>query len=183
MAIFRAYAKVLEPDDPSMRIYEAGLRPCPGPPGLLLADVLRRTGGAFQTMIPLAPHFREDIREVAELTSDAELLAIAELTEVPVSLEHLRGLDPQTRIVIRAELRYEADEGARLRAKDRGPAVATIMVDGTVVAGEALPEPQPHEPAAADAASLWREDSQPAAEAARESPAGGEQASPAGRRR
>lgn len=147
MAIFRAYAKVLEPDDPSMRIYEAGLRPCPGPPGLLLADVLRRTGGAFQTMTPLAPDFREDIREVAELTSDAELLALAELTEVPVSLEHLRGLDPQTRIIIRAELHYEADEGARLgKAKDRGPAVATIMVDGTVVAGEALPEPPPHEP-------------------------------------
>jgi hypothetical protein len=33
---------------------------------------------------------REDIREVAELTSDEQLLRIAELPEVPVSLEHLR---------------------------------------------------------------------------------------------
>lgn len=97
MAIFRAYAKVLEPGDPSMRIYEAGLRPCPGQPGMPLADVLRRTGGVYATATPLLPRFRDAIREVAELTSDAELRAIADLTDAPVSLEHLRGLDPQTR--------------------------------------------------------------------------------------
>ena len=142
MAIFRAYAKVLEPDDPSMRIYEAGLRPCPGPPGLLLADVLRRTGGVFATTTPLPPRFRDDIREIAELTSDAELLAIANLTEIPVSLEHLRGLDPQTRIVIRMELHYESDERARLStAEERRPTVATIMPDGTVIAGDAFSGP------------------------------------------
>jgi len=143
MATFRAYAKVLEPDDPTIRIYQAGLPACPGPPGLLLADVLRRTGAAYHTTTPLTPHLRDDIREVAELTSDAELLAIAELAEVPVSLEHLRGLDPQTRIVIRAELHYEADEGARARkAAAHPPALATIMPDGTVIAGDAFPEPQ-----------------------------------------
>ncbi len=121
MAVFRAYAKVLEPGDPAMRIYEAGLRACPGPPGMELADVLRRTGGAYQTTTPLPPDFRDDIREVAELTSDPELLAIADLTEVPVTLDHLRGLDPRTRIVIRTELSYEAAESARLsRARERG---------------------------------------------------------------
>ncbi|MGH3173011.1 MAG: hypothetical protein ACRDPF_03990, partial [Streptosporangiaceae bacterium] len=114
MAIFRAYAKVLEPGDPAMRIYEAGLRTCPGQPGLLLADVLRRTGGVYETTTPLPPQLRDDIREVAELTSDPELLAIADLTEVPVPLDHLRGLDPQTRIIIRTELCCEADEGARV---------------------------------------------------------------------
>jgi hypothetical protein len=141
MAIFRAYAKVLEPDDPAMRVYEAGLRTCPGPPGLLLADVLRRTGGVYETTTPLLPRFRDDIREVAELTSDSELLAIADLTEVPVPLDHLRGLDPHTRIVIRAELCYEtAEEGARVSgARERRPAVATIMPDGTVFAGDVFP--------------------------------------------
>ena len=104
--------------------------------------MLRRTGGVYATTTPLLPHFRDDIREVAELTSDAELLAIAELTEVPVSLEHLRDLDPQTRIVIRSELHYEADEGARVsRAGDRRPALATVMPDGTVIAGDAFPGP------------------------------------------
>src|SRR5215469_16153696 len=142
MAIFRAYAKVLEPDDPALRIYEAGLSPCPGQPGLVLADVLQRTGGVYETTTPLPPEFRDDIREVAELTSDAELLGIADLTEVPVSLEHLRGLNPQTRIVIRTELRYEADEGARLsKGREHRPAVATIMPDGAVIAGDAFPAP------------------------------------------
>ena len=137
MAIFRAYAKVLEADDPAMRIYEAGLRTCPGQPGQALADVLRRTGGVYETTTPLVPQLRDDIREVAELTSDPELRAIADLTEVPVPLGHLRGLDPQTRIVIRAELRYEAGEGARVsRAMEHRQAIATIMPDGTVIAGD-----------------------------------------------
>jgi hypothetical protein len=142
MAIFRAYAKVLEPGDPAMRLHEAGLRGCPGQPGLLLADVVRQTGGVYETTTPLPPQLRDDIREVAELTSDAELLAIADLTEVPVSLDHLRGLDLQTRIIIIKELSYEADEGARVsRARERRPALATIMPDGTVIAGDAFPLP------------------------------------------
>lgn len=140
VAIFRAYAKVLEPGDPAMLIYEAGLRTCPGQPGLLLADLLQRTGGLYETTTPLTPRLREDIREVAELTSDLELLSIADLTAVPVALDHLRGLDPQTRIVITAELCYETNEGTRVsRAGERRPAVATIMPDGTVVAGDAFP--------------------------------------------
>lgn len=49
MAIFRAYAKVLEPSDPAMRIYKAGLRTCPGQPGLLLGELLRQTGGVYET--------------------------------------------------------------------------------------------------------------------------------------
>jgi hypothetical protein len=137
MAIFRAYAKVLEPSDPAVLIYQAGLRGCHGQPGLLLGDVLRRTDGVYQTTVSLSPSLRDEIREVAELTSDPGLLAIADLTEVPVPLEHLRGLDPQTRIVIRAELRYEADEGARVsRAREHQPALATIMPDGTVTGYE-----------------------------------------------
>lgn len=139
MAIFRAYAKVLEADDPAMRIYKAGFRTCPGEPGHLLGDVLRRTGGAYETTTPLSPSLRDEIREIAESTSDAELLAIADLPEVPVSLEHLRGLDPHARIIIRTELRYEADEGTRVsRTRERRPAVATIMPDGTVIAGDAF---------------------------------------------
>ncbi|HEU5393055.1 MAG TPA: hypothetical protein VFV73_44940 [Streptosporangiaceae bacterium] len=142
MATFLAYAKVLEPGDPAMLIYQAGLRTCPGQPGLLLADVLRRTAGVYETTASLPPQFRAEIREIAELTSDPELLAIADRTEVPVSLGHLRGLDPQTRIVIRTELCYEADEGARVsRARERRPALATIMPDGAVIAGDAFPAP------------------------------------------
>ena len=149
MATFRAYAKVLEPDDPTMRIYEAGLRACPGEPGMPLAEVLRRSGGVYQTTTPLMAHMRDDIREVAELTSDAELLKIAELTEVPVSLEHMRGLDPQTRIVIRSELSYEGDEASQVSAAARPRhALATVMPDGTVIPGDVRPlgRLDPHPP-------------------------------------
>ena len=142
MAVFRAFAKVLDAGDPSMLVYETGLRTCPGRPGLVLADVLQRSGGVYETTTPLIQRMRDDIHEVAELTSDPELLALADLSEVPVSLEHLRGLDPQTRIIIRSELCYEGDEGARVTAaRDRRPALATIMPDGTVLAGDAFPPP------------------------------------------
>ena len=140
MATFRVFAKVLEHDDPSMRIYEAGLRACAGEPGIPLADFLGRSGGVYLTTTPLGPQLRDDIREVAELTSDAELLKIAELTEVPVSLEHLRGLDLQTRIIIRSELHYEENEGTRVSAATRPRhALATVMPDGTVIPGDARP--------------------------------------------
>jgi hypothetical protein len=69
---------------------------------------------------------------VAELTADAELLAISEFSEVTVSLEHLRGIDPRTRVRIGAGLYYEGDEGPRIRP-DSGSAVATILPEGTVV--------------------------------------------------
>ena len=53
--------------------------------------------GAYETTTPLTAKFRGYIREVAELTADDELLRIAELPEVPVSLENCRQLDPQER--------------------------------------------------------------------------------------
>jgi hypothetical protein len=45
--------------------------------------------------------FRDCIRAVAKLTSDDELRRVAELPEVPVSLENCRQLDPQTWNLIR----------------------------------------------------------------------------------
>ena len=62
-------------------------------PGVVLGDVLQRTGGAYETTTHLTPKFREDIREIAKLTSDDQLRRIAELPEVPVSLKHLHHVD------------------------------------------------------------------------------------------
>ena len=113
MATFRTYAEVLRPDHPMMRNYKASLtwrpsryrpagldRDMRAEPGVVLADVLRRTGGIYATTIRLTPKFREDIREIAELTSDDELLRVSGLPDVPVSLEHLRHADRQTRILV-----------------------------------------------------------------------------------
>jgi hypothetical protein len=86
-------------------------------PGVVLADVLQRTGGVFETTTPMTPTFREGIREIAELASDDQLLRIAELAEVPVSLEHLRQVDPQTRLLIGYRLDVTAAECPRLRRR------------------------------------------------------------------
>jgi hypothetical protein len=139
MATFRTYAEALGPDHPVMKIHKATLA-CPpsryrraeinrdmrAEPGVVLGDVLQRTGGVYETTTRLTPEFREDIREIAEVTSDGQLLRIAELTEVPVSLEHLRHVDPQTRILIGYRLVVTPAESPRLRCRlvlPPGPAI------------------------------------------------------------
>jgi len=130
MATFRTYAEVLRPDHPMMRNYTRAMRARPSryrpaeldramraEPGVVLGDVLQRTGGAYETTTQLTPKSREDIREIAELTSDDELRAVSELPEVPVSLEHLRHVDPQTRIVVGYRLDVTPAESPRLRRR------------------------------------------------------------------
>jgi hypothetical protein len=130
MATFRTYAEILRLDHPMMKIRKATTTWRPSryrpaeieqamrtEPGVVLGDVLQRTGGAYETTTRLTPKFREDIREIAELTSDDELRSIAELPEVPVSLEHLRHADPQTRIVVGYRLDVTPAESPRLRRR------------------------------------------------------------------
>ena len=95
-----------------MKLYEMGT--LTRLPGELLGDILRRTGGVYEIEFPLTPDFRRDIREAAQLTADAELREIAERSAVPVSLEHLRQLDPLTRIVFGAQLWLTPAESERL---------------------------------------------------------------------
>jgi hypothetical protein len=97
-------------------------------PGVVLGDVLQQTGGAYETTTRLTPRFREDIREIAELTSDDHLLRIAELPEVPVSLEHLRHADPQIRIVVGYRLDVTPAESPRLRRRLAFPPDPRIML-------------------------------------------------------
>jgi hypothetical protein len=92
---------------------EQALRAEPG----VVGELLQRTGGAYEATTPLTLKFREDIREIAELISDDELLRIAKLPEVPVSLEHLRYVDPQTRIVVGYRLDVTPAESPRLRRR------------------------------------------------------------------
>ena len=130
MATFRTYAEVVRPDHPLMKNkarttswspsryrsaeIEQAMR---AEPDVVLGDVLRRTGGAYETTTRLMPKFREDIREIAELTADDELRRIAELAEVLVSLEHLRDMDPQTRILVGYRLDVTPAESPRLRRR------------------------------------------------------------------
>jgi hypothetical protein len=111
MATFRTSAEVLMPDHPWMKLGRRTNRPV----GVVLRDLLRQTGGVYATTTPLTEKFRGYVREVAELTSDEELLRIAELPEVPVSLEDCRQLDPLTRVVLISRLDVSPSETPRWR--------------------------------------------------------------------
>jgi hypothetical protein len=125
MATFRTSAEVLTPGHPWMKLgRRTNLLP-----GVVLADVLTRTGGAYETTTPLSEEFRGYLREVAELTSDDELLRIAELREVPVSLENCRQLDPQTRVVMLCRLDVSPAETPRWRRLPPGGAPAAPLSD------------------------------------------------------
>jgi hypothetical protein len=141
MATFRTYAEVLRPDHPMMKNYQRAItwrpsryRPAEieqdlrAEPGVVLGDVLDRTGGVYETTTRLTPKSRQDIREIAELTSDDELLRASELPEVPVSLEHLRLADPQTRILVGYRLDVTPAESPRLRRRLGLPPDPTITL-------------------------------------------------------
>jgi hypothetical protein len=120
MARFTTYAEILTPDHAQMKAYTAGIQK--NRPGLLLQGILERSGGAYETTTHISEKYREAIRKVAELTSDEKLLSVASLSEVVVSLEHLRHVDPQTtRIVLGWRLDYTAEESERLGLNHVGP--------------------------------------------------------------
>jgi hypothetical protein len=128
MATFTTSAEVLAPDHPLLkRGQQKGLSLA-----FVLADVLRRTGGAYQTTTPMTEKFRDCVRAVAKLTSDDELLRLAELPEVPVSLENCRQLDPQTRFVMVCRLDVSPAETPRWRRIRPGgtPAPPRSEIDG-----------------------------------------------------
>jgi hypothetical protein len=128
MATFSTYAEVLSPGHPLMKLARR-MRRTDQPPGVVLADVLRQTGGAYATTTPLTEVFRGYIREVAELTKDDELRRIAELPEVPVSLENCRQLDPQARVVMFCRLDVSPAETPRWRRIPPGGIPATPRSD------------------------------------------------------
>lgn len=135
MATFRTYAEVLTPDHPLMkpgRVIADG-----GGPGVVLADVLRQTGGVYEATTPMTEKLRDDIRAAAELTSDDQLRAIAELAEAPVSLDNCRQLDPQTRIAMFSRLDVSAAETQRWWriATGRIPTTRRSEIDDLLRAG------------------------------------------------
>ncbi len=111
MAVFSASAEVLAPAESPLKRGQGRLLPR----GFVLADVLRQVGGTYQATTVMSGKFRDCIRAVAALTSDEELLRIAELPEVPVPLGHCRQLDPQTRIAMVCRLEVSPAETPRWR--------------------------------------------------------------------
>jgi hypothetical protein len=112
MARFSTYAEVLTPDHLQWQAYKSGVKK--NPPGQALADVLERAGGAYEFQMEIPQEFRDKLHAVGELTGDEKLIETAGLSAVPISLEHLRGVDPQTRIVFGYKLDYTPEESERL---------------------------------------------------------------------
>jgi hypothetical protein len=116
VAEFSSYAEIVTPEHPLQKMYAAGISS--RPPGRRLSDILAETGGVYQMDLPIARKMRKDIRQVAELSSDKELLAIADRGTFPVSFEEFRGKDPETIIVYGHYLNYTEEEMMQLRSED-----------------------------------------------------------------
>lgn len=112
MASFGTFAEVVTADSITSVSYAAGVTK--NPPGVPIKEILKRTGGVYENKLELTKKFREQVRTVARLTGDEELMKIAELPEVTVSLEHLRNVDPETRIHVGYWLEYTPEEMERL---------------------------------------------------------------------
>lgn len=91
-----------------------GVEPDPSTAGLLLADVLAKTDGAFVWDFPIPDFLRESWRQTARDIGTTALDVVAESRTIAVSLEQFRGRDPQnTRFCISFAVHYDDDEGGR----------------------------------------------------------------------
>lgn len=102
---FSTFAEVFTLDHPLMKAYQAGYKKTPGH---LLRDILTETGGRYEVMTEIPERTREKMQQMADLTADSKLSEAAQAAWIPVSLEHLRGHDPDTtRIVYGCQLSAE----------------------------------------------------------------------------
>jgi hypothetical protein len=98
---FSTYAQVVKPDD-----FRGGAG------GILLKDLIEQNGGRYEHVHILSEKAKKDLRRLAELTSNQELAKIADRSSIAISLEHLRGLDPDTtRIRVGSWIQREATDG------------------------------------------------------------------------
>jgi hypothetical protein len=109
------YAEVLTPDHPQYKVWHAGKRSTP--PGRLLGDILAQTGGRYEVAMPLWTGLYEQIEQLAELTGDPDLAAAADRKDWTISLEHLRGQGPGTRVLVGIRLDYSEEDQRRFHIK------------------------------------------------------------------
>lgn len=129
MARFYTFAEVLTPEHIDWEVHARGLG-CGREPGLVLHEVLDRNGGRYEITMPIGERIREQARICAQVSGDEEMARIASLSEVTISLEHLRGLDPGTRIVCGYGLEDFTDaERGRLPRKE-GPVDPARVFEG-----------------------------------------------------
>lgn len=117
MATFHAYAEVVTDDSPQARLSDAGRLPFR--PGRPLREYVE--DGRYEFQMPLANDVRAQLREAARLTGESGLSRLADSTQVTISLEHLRGLDLDTRILCGVSINYTEEEARALQLSDPDP--------------------------------------------------------------
>ncbi|MBO0822471.1 MAG: hypothetical protein J2P27_01275, partial [Actinobacteria bacterium] len=73
---------------------------------------------------------REHARICAQVSGDEELARIASMSEVTICLEHLRGLDPSTRIVCGYGLGDFTDAERGRLPRHEGPVDPATTIEG-----------------------------------------------------
>lgn len=129
MARFYTYAEVLTTDHLQWEVHARGLG-CGHGPGLVLQEVLDRSGGRYEVTMPMSDGIREQARICAQVSGDEEIARIASLSEVTISLEHLRGLDPGTRIVCGYGLGDFTDAERGRLPRGEGSADPATIIEG-----------------------------------------------------
>lgn len=129
MARFYTYAEVLTPDHVQWEVHARGLG-FGREPGLVLRDVVGRSGGRYQATMPMLNRLREQARTCAEVSGDEEMARIVSMSEVTISLEHLRGIDPCTRIVCGYGLCDLTDAERNQLPRDEGSTDPATIIEG-----------------------------------------------------
>lgn len=96
------HAEVLTPNHPIWQAYLNGSKETP--PGRSLGDVLNDTGGLYEMTLDLPDRFVVDICEAAAKSQDPLLVEVARTGQIWIPFEHLRGLDPNTRVSLGCSL-------------------------------------------------------------------------------
>lgn len=129
MARFYTFAEVLTPEHIDWEVRARGLG-CGPEPGLVLHEVLDRNGGHYEITMPMGERIREQARICAQVSGDEEIARIAGLSEVTISLEHLRGLDPGTRIGCGYGLEDFTDAERGRLPREEGPVDPARVFEG-----------------------------------------------------
>jgi hypothetical protein len=129
MASFTTFADVLTSDSISWVAYTTGVTK--NAPGVPIKEILQRTGGIYENRLEMSDAFREQLRTAGQLPGNEELLEIAALPTVNISLEHLRGVDPNTRVVVGYGIEYTEEESQQLglNSDEAVDPTRTVQVD------------------------------------------------------
>jgi hypothetical protein len=119
MAKFHTFAEPVTQESVSWVAYVNGVTK--NPPGITIKSILDRNGGIYEHHLEMRQNYREKVRAVARLTGDRELMTVAGQADVAISLEHLRDLDPETRIEVGYWLEYTPEERQRLGIVEGAP--------------------------------------------------------------